>query len=285
MDMTRVPVQNWTYYPDLKMFVNIGISNLAWIALFNIFLYIPLPEYKTHKSLDGKPIKITKLEILDTQNRMVSFIHGLAIFLLSAYDRFYVDLPFGSSNTELQNFTLTMSLGYFMYDTLAMGYYGLLDSPMLFHHGIVCLGMYLPLCFNASASEILAGCYISEVSNPVMHFRLIIRTIGLRHTKAYETAEYTYILLYIYFRLFRGLFIVYYTVACPVNHFVVKMISVGVAIQSYFYVFRMVQILTNRFKEMQERAKSDVSLYWWSQNPKVQKLSYYIKSAQKEAIP
>ena len=285
MDTTSVPVQEWIYYPDSMLFVHIVISTLFWIGLYNVLMLIPLPEYKIHKSLDGKPIKITRLEILDIQNRMVSFIHGLTLFLLSAYDMFYTSLPYGSPNTELQKFTLTMSLGYFMYDTLAMGYYGLLDSPMMFHHGIVCLGIYLSLCFNASASEILAGCYISEVSNPVMHFRLIIRTIGLRHTKAYETAEYTYILLYIYFRLFRGLFIVYYTVACPVNHFVVKMISVGVAIQSYFYVFRMVQILTNRFKEMQERAKSDVSLYWWSQNPKVQKLSYYIKSAQKEAIP
>lgn len=178
-----------------------------------------------------------------------------------------------------------MSLGYFLYDTLAMAYYGLLDRAMCFHHSIVCLGIYLSLCFGASGSEILAGIFISEVSNPVMHFRLIIRSIGLRHTKAYEYSELLYIILYIYNRLFKGLFIVYGTVATPVGHPIIKLISVGVAVQSYFYVVKMVSILKNRWTEMSEREKEKVTLFWLAHNPQVQKLSYYIRSAKKEGIP
>lgn len=285
MEVSEVPAQNWVYLANNKTLIQIFASLSIWTIVYLICMLVPLPKYKIFKDKEGKPIEISKAEILDMQNRMVSFIHGVLLVCLSAYDVFAYSVPYGSPNTDLQTFTLTMSLGYFLYDTLAMAYYGLLDSPMMFHHSIVSLGMYLGLSFDASGSEILAGCYISEASNSVMHFRLMIRTLGLRHTKAYETAEYSYILLYIYYRLFKGLFVVYNTVACPVGHPVVKAIAVGVAIQSYFYVFRMVSILKSRLKEMNERRKADVSLFWWSHNKKVEKLTYYQKSMIKEAIP
>ena len=118
-----------------------------------------------------------------------------------------------------------------------------------------------------------------------MHFRLIIRAFGYRHTKAYEASELVYILLYIYYRLFIGLFVVYNTVSTTVGHPVVKAIAVGVAIQSYFYVYRMVTILTSRYSEFKERKKEGVSLFWLSHNPQTQKLAYYAKSAKKDGIP
>ena len=248
-------------------------------------MLIALPKYKAIKNSEDKPIEISKIEVLDVQNRMVSILHGLAWCTLSFIDITFVANPYGSQNTTLQNLTLSMSLGYFLYDTLAMAYYGLIDGAMGFHHFIVCLGFYLSLWFNASGSEILAGIFISEVSNPVMHFRLIIRSFGLRHTKTYEACEVAYIILYTYNRLFKGIFLVYNTVACPVGHPIIKLVAVGLAIQSYFYVFRMVKILTTRYKEINERKASKIPLFWFSHNPQVQKLSYFIKSAKKEAIP
>ena len=258
---------------------------IFWTLLYNILMLIPLPKFKAIKSSDDKPIEITRLEILDVQNRMVSIIHGLICCGLSFIDITFVNNPYGSPNTTLQNLTLWMSLGYFLYDSLAMIYYGLMDRAMGFHHFIVWFGFYLSLWFNASGPEILAGIFISEVSNPVMHFRLVIRSFGLRHTKIYEGCEVAYIILYTYNRLFKGIFIVYNTVACPVGHPIVKIVAIGLAIQSYFYVYRMVKILTTRYKEIKERKKAGVSLFWLSHNPQVQKLSYYIKSAKKEGIP
>lgn len=280
-----IPEQNWVYTPTTTTLYQILISLTFWTVLYNILMYVPLPQYKAMKDKDGKPVKLSKKEILDIQNRMVSFIHGSACCVLSFIDVTFVGIPYGSPNTQFQNFTLTLSLGYFLYDTLAMTYYKLLDAPMCFHHSIVCLGIYLSLCFDASAAEILGGLFISEVSNPVMHFRLIIKSFGLRHTKMYEASEYTYIFLYIYYRLFKGIFVVYNTVTTPVGHPVVKAIAIGVAIQSYFYVYRMVNILTSRMKEMREREREGVKLNWTTHNPKVEKLSYYARGAKKDGIP
>lgn len=280
----EIPEQNWVYTPKLNTFLGILLALTFWTVLYNILMLVPLAKHKQMKK-DGKPIEVTKKEVLDIQNRMVSFVHGLTLIVLSFIDITFENRPYGSANSDLQKFTLTISLGYFMYDTLAMTYYKLLDTPMMFHHGIVCLGVYLSLCFDASGSEILAGMFISEVSNPVMHMRLILRSFGLRHTKLYEFCEFSYIFLYVYYRLFKGIFIVYNTVSTSVGHPVVKSIAVGVAIQSYFYVYRMGSIIKNRLKEMKEREREEVSLFWFSHNPKVEKLSYFAKSKKKEAIP
>jgi hypothetical protein len=277
--------QNWTYIPETYRGLQIIYAMIFWILLYNFVMLIPLPKYKTLKNAEGKPIEVTKAEALDIQNRIVSLVHGIMCIVCCFYDLTYVKNEYGSENVGIENFNLVMSLGYFLYDTLAMQYYGLLDSPMLFHHSICCLGFYLSVCFNASAPEILAGMYISEISNPVMHVRLIIRNLGYRHTATYEVCEYSYILLYIYYRLLKGLFIVYSTITCTVGHPLIKLIAIGMAVQSYFYVIRMVTILKSRYKEMSTRRKEGVYLFWFSHNIQVDKLSYFKKSATKEAIP
>lgn len=175
MSLIELPEQNWAYTPTTKTLMQIIGSTVFWTVLYNILMQIPLPKYKYSKDKNGKLVEIPLSEVLDIQNRMVSFIHGSVCWALSFVDVTFYNFPYGSPNSTLQSFTLTLSLGYFMYDTIAMTYYKLLDSPMLFHHSIVCLGIYLSLWFDASGAEILAGLFISEISNPVMHFRLIIR--------------------------------------------------------------------------------------------------------------
>jgi hypothetical protein len=48
-----------------------------------------------------------------------------------------------------------MSVGYFIYDFVAMSYYGLVDKAMTFHHLICIFGMSLPLVENKSGNYIL----------------------------------------------------------------------------------------------------------------------------------
>jgi hypothetical protein len=175
MSVIDIPEQNWVYTPKTTTLIQIIGTTVFWIILYNILMQIPLPKYKYSKDKDGKLVEIPENEVLDIQNRMTSFIHGSVCCMLSFVDVTFYALPYGSPNSTLQTLTLTLSLGYFLYDTIAMTYYKLLDTPMMFHHSIVCLGIYLALCFDASGAEILGGLFISEISNPVMHFRLIIR--------------------------------------------------------------------------------------------------------------
>ena len=280
-----VPEQTWVYIAESTTFVNIALATSFWMILYMIVTLIPLPKYKGIKSSEGKPVPMTKEEILDTQNRIVSFTHGILCIVLSYYDINYLKLPCGSENHPMETFLITMSLGYFLYDYLTMAYYGLLDQTMTIHHSICWLGYYLVLSFGASATELIGGLYVSEISNPVMHLRLISRNFGYRHTKFYEVCEYSYILLYIYYRLFIGLFAVLNCAGWSGNHPILKFLSVALIVQSYFFIYRMISILKKRYHELKQREKVGIKLSWFSHNKEVEKCEYYAKSMKKEHIP
>ena len=87
---------------------------------------------------------------------------------------------------------MTISNGYFVYDLLAMWYLRILDGSMIIHHGIVIVSLTVG-CATGNAGDILCGAiFLTEISNPAMHSRMVLKHLGLRYTKAYELSEITY---------------------------------------------------------------------------------------------
>lgn len=74
-----------------------------------------------------------------------------------------------------------------------MAYLGILDKSMLIHHTICVVGMSLSVITGLSANFLIAALFVSEISNPAMHIRVVLKHLGKRYTKAYETAELSYI--------------------------------------------------------------------------------------------
>lgn len=155
------------------------------------------------------------------------------------------------------------AVGYFIYDFTALCYYGLVDKTMVIHHGICIIGMSMPLTYNKSANYIVMGMFIAESSNPFMHVRVILKHYGLRYTKAYETMEITFMMLYIYGRILLGISVVSNTCLCIHNHFMVRFCSFGLLLQSIFFVFQMIGILKKRFKEISLRKLHRVKSRWF----------------------
>ena len=60
-----------------------------------------------------------------------------------------------------------------------------------------------------------------------MHVRLILKNMGLRYTKMYELLEITYIVLYMYGRLFVGTSVMIKTIMCTQNPYFVQIAAVG----------------------------------------------------------
>ena len=110
----------------------------------------------------------------------------------------------GDPNTLAMKFSLACSCGYFLYDFIAMGYFGLLDAGMIIHHSIAVIGLYITLISDSSANHLVALVFWFEVSNPAMHLRMILKYVGLRYTRIYEALEISYILTYIVGRLIMG---------------------------------------------------------------------------------
>ena len=91
---------------------------------------------------------------------------------------------------------MIFSLSYFAYDTLCMIAEGLMDKAMAFHHPLSMLGQLLPLYENVQGNFVMLAIFMTEVSNPVMHLRHMLRISGRRYTNLYELTEVLFIFLY-----------------------------------------------------------------------------------------
>jgi len=95
-----------------------------------------------------------------------------------------------------------------------------------------------------------------------MHARLIIKHLGLRYTKAYEVSEVSYFMLYFYGRVLVGTSVIMKTVMCEENNYLIKILCVGLALQSYHFIYGMVGILKQRIIESSERKRKGIKLRW-----------------------
>jgi len=133
---------------------------------------------------------------------------------------------------------------------------------MFIHHSMCIVGIYTSLCEGISCNYIVMALYVSEISNPIMHCRMIVKHLGMRYTKLYEILELTYVMLYVYGRVILGTSVVIKTSTCQENNYIVRLISIGIALQSYFYISRMFINLRNRALEYSERKEKGVKLRW-----------------------
>jgi hypothetical protein len=112
---------------------------------------------------------------------------------LAGYHTYFLAIDCGGKNTTFDRFILEMSMGYFLYDLVAMAYLRLLDGSMFIHHMICITGFYITLCEGRNGSYTIAALFVTEISNPIMHFRIVLKHLGKRYTKLYELCEMTYI--------------------------------------------------------------------------------------------
>ena len=121
-------------------------------------------------------------------------------------------------------------MSYFTYDLIGMYFEGLLDIAMSIHHPLCMYGLFLPMYENISGNFCLMAIFVSEISNPAMHTRHLLRLSGRRYTKAYEWTEITFICLYFYGRIIAGMPIIYQTLICPSNHIFLKITCIGLTL-------------------------------------------------------
>ena len=141
---------------------------------------------------------------------------------------------------------------------------GILDKAMCLHHPLSAFGLFLPLYENIQGNYVMMAIFISEVSNPPMTLRHILRLSGFRNTKIYEVSEVSFILLYIYARLLAGTPIVYQTLICPSNHLLIKGACLGLILQSWYFGVQMFRMLMRRYREVLLRKNVGIKLNWFT---------------------
>jgi hypothetical protein len=189
------------------------------------------------------------------------------VLILSGYQVYSKPTECGDPTSKLSYFTLIFSGSYFTYDFLCMAYFGLLEIDMFIHHLLCILGILQVLLYNNGANYVVLGLFIAEVSNPPMHCRILLRNIGKRYSRAYELAEYMYFMLFFFGRIIIGHPAVYATVTCYSAPLFARVVSVGILLQSYQFLYRMYFIFNSRIKETAERRSKGIKIHWFEPIP------------------
>ena len=153
---------------------------------------------------------------------------------------------------------INISMGYFFYDTFAMILTNTHDTFILIHHSLVISGIYVCLLTNIAATDIMAGFFISEVSNPFMHIKEIMKTLGLSSTRFFLWNEISFYVIYLIFRIPVGIPIVYDICISETSPIFMKFVAFCILLQSLKWSYTMINILQKRYDEIQWRAERKI---------------------------
>jgi len=202
---------------------------------------------------------LKRAEYLDFRNRQVSFVHGSCCLAVSTYVTLFEQTSCQGETSPMQYFLLIMTGGYFIYDQLCMIVLGICTFQMFLHHCLCIIGMLTVLYTDIGAGFAGIALFVTEVSNPPMHFRVILRMAGMRYTRAYEIAEYMYFALFFLGRMIVGHPIVYSILMCGPMNILSKIFAAGILLQSYHFLHNMYFIFNARRKETAERSRRNLN--------------------------
>ena len=251
LDKTAILGTGYGLAPD------IALSTIVWTTLFAVLYNYPdLSSFNLKNEID-----------LDLRNRMTSFVHGVLILLLTAYQVYFAFTECGDATNLTEYFILVVSGGYFTYDFILMAILNLLDKDMAIHHMLCVGGILVVLAQDTGSGFVVQGLFVAEVSNPAMHMRIMLRNVGKRYTRAYEVAEYAYFMSFFFGRMVIGHPVVWATVTCENVSKFAQFVSLGILMQSYMFLYRMYFIFNARIAETTERKAKGIKNRWFEPIP------------------
>ncbi|XP_046389316.1 uncharacterized protein LOC124158173 [Ischnura elegans] len=167
--------------------------------------------------------------------------------LLNEYNSMYTN-PFhfaGGPNTPQQVTTLSVCLGYFLYDLAWCLCHQTEGVTMIAHHitSIIAIGrIIMKGCSGAEAS---AGAGGLECTNPLLQLRWFIRNAGYKDHLIYKVVELTFMSSFVFMRIIAGSYLLFSVLTS--NNTDVEARCLAIALYAISWVF-MVSIANHFYK-------------------------------------
>ena len=144
------------------------------------------------------PMHMDRKERHDFYGQHVSLIHSIEAITLCIVSYAYSNgIDYTAPTDYLQVWTLGFSLGYFVYDFFYAEIYKLHDWPMRIHHLFVIAGG-ISLLSQDEAGALGPLClFLTELSNPFLELRLILKGKKKQATTFYKFIEYSFAIVFI----------------------------------------------------------------------------------------
>lgn len=149
---------------DIGLLLTILFSSIIFTALYFIFeKFFPIPN-----SLSQLPAQEKFSKYWAYIDNYVSFVHAVIMIILCSVVVNREGLKLYSPNTELEEYTIAVSLSYFIVGTIFSIAFELNDRLMLFHHVLCILSIIYPLFKGYYGNIIIWSLFYAEISNPFM---------------------------------------------------------------------------------------------------------------------
>ncbi|EEC71546.1 hypothetical protein OsI_03885 [Oryza sativa Indica Group] len=161
---------------------------------------------------------LTKIQKLEWNNRGMSTVHAMFITLMSVYLVFFSNLfsdeldgPVTVRSSNLSNFTLGVSLGYFIADLamLSWAYPSLGGMEYVLHHLLSIISLVYAI-YSEEGQLYTYMVLISETTTPGINLRWFLDTVGMKRSKAYLVNGVTMFVAWLVARIILFIYLFYH---------------------------------------------------------------------------
>lgn len=177
----------------------------------------------------------------DVCNRVVSLIHvavSLLLASLSVQDWHRIFWPLGAPPSPMQMLTMRVSLAYFVYDFFCCLFDTPIDYSNVVHHTVSISCLAYSVFSNKCGTELVMCLWLSELSNPFMHARELLKELGLKDTTLALANDVCFALVFGFARVVLGPYLVYLTVFAD-NPLPVKLGALGIEFVSIYWFYKI----------------------------------------------
>ncbi|CAG9331818.1 unnamed protein product [Blepharisma stoltei] len=221
----------------LDYLVPVLVSMLFYCGVNIVLHYVVIP-----------PAKLSEREKKDYFGEHISLIHSVFAATL-AFTVYYKEggINYDTPITMAHIFVIGHSMGYFTYDAIYAELFGLHDWAMRFHHIFVILGGF-PVYFSSNGGSLgITCCFLTEISNPAMQLRLILKSQGKTDTLLFKVSQFLFASIFLFNRGVFGTFINYNSWQYDLNF----MISISISMLyglSCFWNYVIILMLLKELK-------------------------------------
>jgi hypothetical protein len=221
--------------PVIASFIFYSICNLVCYKAIKGPRYVPEKEYRDYFGLH------------------VSIVHSvLAVIATFATYIYEGGIHYNEPTNLLHIWVVGHSVGYFIYDMIYGEYYQINDMAMRVHHigALITTGLMTFAPIGGSACAF--GIFFTEISNPCILKRNILRIKKLMHTSAYNFYETAFGIVFIIARVVVATWYLY-NLWSSVGWLAIKLGSSAVYGVSLFWVFIILLKIVKRLNATDTR--------------------------------
>lgn len=188
-------------------------------------------------------------------NVAVSCIHAItALSLCSSAISWQHPLSnYGAVTSPAQMRLLTVSLGYFTYDTIICELIEH-DPPNLLHHIATVLGLCVGVFQHYGGPELCVCLVLMELSSPCLHSRTMFKEVKMKDSGIAFANDLAFGLTFMFCRLVVGPVVTYECLRSPAVSNVVKVGALGVQIVSVFWAYQIASVVRHKARKRKAAA-------------------------------